>query len=154
MENIYVVNEKKPPKKIRDIMEECSIQHLFITAALYLLYLFCAIVFLLYPVLLFMIFHKKEPWLPLFVPGIDFNTKKGFTATSIYHYIILYLAGVGFGFVDALFFNVVFNVFTMSKLQCNQLSVLDDEITAVKPHELNLRTRLANFFSMNLEMEK
>lgn len=149
-----MVNEKKPPKKIRDIMEESSLQHLFITAALCFLYLFCVIMFVLCPVLLFMVFQTKEPCLPLFVPGIDFNTKKGFTATSCYHFVVLYLAGVGFGFVDALFFNLVFNVFTMSKLQCNQLSVLDDELTAAKPHGLNIRTRLANFFLMNLEMER
>lgn len=154
MEKIYVINEKKPSKNIKDIMDECSLYNLLITTALYSLYLICVVIFFLFPVLVFAIFHTKEPWLPLFLPGIDFDTKKGFVTTSIYHYVILYLSGVGFGFIDALFFNLVFNVLTMSRLQCNQLSTLDVEITAAKPRESKIYSRLRNVFVMNLEMEK
>ncbi|XP_055296843.1 odorant receptor 67d-like [Sitodiplosis mosellana] len=154
VENIHVVNEKKPSKRIRDIMDECSLHNFLITVALLSLYFLCVIIFLLFPVLMFAIFQMKEPWLPLYLLGIDFNTKEGFVVTSIYHCVVLYMTGIGFGFNDALFSNLVFNVFIMSKLQCNQLSTLDDELNADRPHELKIRTRLANFFLMNLEMEK
>lgn len=149
-----MVNEKKPSKKIKNIMDECSSHNFFITGALYSLYIFCAIMFLLYPLLVFAMFRMKEPWLPVFIPGVDFNTKEGFIITSIYHYILLYMAGVGFGYIDALFFNLVFNVLTMSELQFNQLSTLNEELAAAKPSELMIRTRLSNFFLMNMEMEK
>lgn len=135
-------------------MDECSTGNLFITAALFMLYIFCVIIFLLSPVLIFAIFHMREPWLPLYVPGIDINTKEGFVVTSIYHYVVLYMAAIGFSFCDALFFNLVINVFTMSKLQCNQLSILNEELSHAKPRESLIRARLANFFLMNQEMEK
>lgn len=96
----------------------------------------------------------KEPYLPLFVPGLDINTREGFIATSIYHCCVLYMAGVGFGFCDALFFNLVFNIYTMSELQGNQLSMLDEEMSEAKPSESKIRLRLTNFFLMHQEMEK
>lgn len=149
-----MANEKKPSKNIKNIMDECSSHNFFITGALYALYILCAMMFLLYPILVFALFQMKEPWLPVFIPGVDFNTKEGFVITAIYHYIILYVAGVGFGFVDAMFFNLVFNVLIMSELQCNQLSTLNEELTGAKPSESMIRSRLSNFFLMNMEMEK
>lgn len=149
-----MVNEKKPSKRIRAIMDECSSYKMYTTAALYTLYILCAIIFLLYPMLVFAIFQVEEPWLPMFIPGIDYNTNGGLVVTSIYHCVVLFLSGVGFGFVDALFFNLVFEVFTMSKLQCNQLLVLNEEVAKAKPCQSAIRTRMKNLFVMNLEMEK
>ncbi|XP_031627139.1 putative odorant receptor 83c [Contarinia nasturtii] len=154
LESIYSKNDTKVPPKTRNIMEECSTYNLFTTATLYVMYLFCVFIFYLYPVIAYAVFEMKEPWLPLFVPGLDINTKEGFVATSIYHCVVLYLAGVGFGFCDSLFFNLVFNIYTMSELQGNQLAMLDEEMSAVKPSESMIRVRLTNFFLMHQEMEK
>lgn len=151
---MYRVNEKKPSKKVRDVLDECSFNHFLITGALYASYLFCVMVYLMYPILAFTMFQMKEPWVHVFVPGIDFNTKEGFVIYSIYHLVVLYMAGLVFGFYDALSFNLIFNVFTMSELQSNQLSLLGEELSKVKPPKPIICSRLSNFFLMILEMEK
>lgn len=135
-------------------MDEYSTYLILISATLIAMYLLCVMVFLLYPVLAYTIFQIEEPWLPVFVLGLDINTKAGFVTTSIYHLVVIYLSGAGFSFVDGLFFNVVFNILIMSKLQCNQLLTLNEELDTAQPSKLMIRIRLANFFLMNQEMEK
>lgn len=149
-----MMNEKKPSKNVKEIMDKCSSRSLFITGALYTLYITGGIAFLSFPVLVYAIMRMKEPWLPIFVPFIDYDTQKGFIVTSIYHYVVIYTASVGLGYCDALFFNLAFNVSTMAGLQCNQLSMLNEELTNVKLRKSINRIRLVNFFLMNQEMQK
>lgn len=154
MEKIYVANIKKPSIEIKRTMDDCSTGIIGITAALFGLYILCAIIFATYPLLVFAFFTMKEPILPVFIPFVDWNTKEGFIITSIYHLLLLYMAGVGIGFVDALFANLVFNVLTMSELQSNQLAKLNEELTKRKCHALTVQMCLVNMFKMNQEMEK
>lgn len=149
-----MVNEHNPSKGVKDIMEKCSKRNFVITGVLYTLYIIGATSFLLYPIFMFVIFQMKEPWLPIFVPGIDYNTRAGFVVTSIYHYVVLYMAGIVYGFWDSLFSNLVFNVLTMAKLQCNQLLTLNEEVSNAKTRKSMIQLRLTNFFLMNKEMQK
>lgn len=83
------------------------------------------------------------------------NTENGYMITSIYHYIVIYTAVVGMGFCDALCFNLVFNVLTMSGLQRKQLQELNDELNnPTKESDLIMPIRLVNFFKMHQEMEQ
>lgn len=119
-----------------------------------MLYSICGVAFLCYPLLVFVIFHMEEPTLPVFIPFVDANTRIGYIITSCFHYSILYLASIGFGFVDSLFFNLVFNILTMSQLQCNQLSKLNEDLDNIKQSGSLIRRRLTNIISMHQEMEK
>lgn len=148
------MNEKKPSLKTKETMNEYSVQVYNFTGALFGLYALCAVGFFLYPVMAFAIFHMSEPCLPIFIPGVDINTKKGYTVTSIYHYLVLLVATLGLAFIDALFLNLVFNMLTMSELQCNQLSKLNEEMDNAKEHATSIRFRLINFFKMHQEMER
>lgn len=154
MESIYLVNAKKSSTEIHSILDECITHLHYLTGALFALYLFCGIEFCFYPVIVFTFTQAVEPVLPVYIPFIDFDTTNGYTTTTIYHCVLLFLASCGFAFSDGLFFNLVFNVFTMSKLQCNELNILNDELTQAKPSIILIKTRLVNLFKMNQEMQK
>lgn len=145
---------KKPSREIQTTMHEYSSHVLNITGVLFGLYILCGIGFYAYPVLVLTFFAMKEPCLPIYIPFTDINTKEGYVITSVYHYIIIYIATVGLGFCDGLFFNLVFNVLTMSELQCIQQKKLNEELDVPKFPTTAIRTRLVNFFKMNHEMEK
>lgn len=119
-----------------------------------MLYSLCGVAFLCYPLLVFVIFHMEEPTLPVFIPFVDANTRIGYIITSCFHYSILYLASIGFGFVDSLFFNLVFNILTMSQLQCNQLSKLNEDLDTIKQSGSVIQRRMTNIITMHQEMEK
>lgn len=135
-------------------MDENSSHAISITGGLLGLYTFGGIGFYMTPVLILVIFGVKEPWMPVFIPGIDINTEEGYIITSIYHYIVIYIACLGLGFSDGLFCNLIFNVLTMTGLQCNQFSQLNGELSVPKPRILIIRTRMQNLFKMYQEIEE
>lgn len=155
LEKIYIANIKEPSsREIESTMDENSSHALNITGTLFVLYLLCAIGFYISPVLVFALFQMEEPLLPIYIPFADVTTREGYMVTSIYHYVIIYIACVCLAFIDALFFNLVFNVLTMAELQCNQQSKLNDELGIKEFPVSAIRIRLVNFFKMNQEMEK
>lgn len=152
LEKIYKANEKTLSRQ--DIIEEFSSYIYRITGALLLLYVLCGVVFYTAPIVIYIIFQTKEPWLPNFIPGIDFNTRDGFIVTSIFHCLVIYMATVGFGFIDSLFINLVLNMLPIAKLQCNELLCLNEDMRAKKPNAAKIQVRLFNFFVQNKEMQK
>lgn len=154
LEKIYIANEKKPPIQNKETMDECSSYGVAITGALYGLYTVSGVVFICFPFLVFALFNMKEPTLPVFIPFVDFNTRHGYIISSCDHYILIFMACVGFGFVDTLFVNLVFNILTMSQLQCHQLKRINEELDDIKQSKTMIRIRMINFFTMHQEMEK
>lgn len=154
LDNIYFVNAKKPLKEIHSTLDECSTHLFYLTGSLFALYLFCAIEFCIYPVIVFVFTHTIEPALPVFIPFVDANTTDGYIITTTYHCLLLFIASVGLAFCDALFFNLVFNILTMSKLQCNQFTSLNKELEQPKQPIASITIRLINLFKMNQEMEQ
>lgn len=140
--------------EIHDTLDACSTHLFYLTGALFTLYSFCGIEFCIYPLIIFKFSATKEPILPVLMPFVDINTPDGYTITTIYHCMVLFMASVGLAFCDAVFFNLVSNVLTMSKLQCNQFSILNEELTQPKPSNAIIKIRLMNLFKMNQEMQK
>lgn len=135
-------------------MDECSSHGVTITGALFGLYSVSGVVFICFPFLVFALFNMKEPTLPVFIPFVDIDTRHGYIITSCDHYILIFMACVGFGFVDTLFVNLVFNILTMSQLQSHQLTTINEELDDVKQSKTMIRIRMMNFFTMHQEMEK
>lgn len=154
MENIYAVNDAKPTKDIHDTLDKCSTHLFYLTAALFALYSFCGLEFFISAMIITKLSGQDEPILPIYIPFIDFNTPDGHFITTMYHCVVIFLASIGLAFIDALFFNLVFNILTMSKLQCNQLAILNDELAQPKPPTTLITIRLINIFKMNQEMQK
>lgn len=154
LESIYFVNAKKTSIEIHSTLDECMTHLHYLTGALFALYLFCGIEFCCYPVIVFIFTRTVEPVLPVYIPFIDIDTTDGYVTTTVYHCMLLFVASCGFAFSDGLFFNLVFNVFTMSKLQCNQLNILNEELSQAKPSIISIKIRLVNLFKMNQEMQQ
>lgn len=148
------MNESKPTTRTRSTMNKYATHVYNVTATIFVLYGLCAFIFIAYPVLMFFIFQTVEPCLPIFVPGIDFNTKYGYIITSIYHYVVIFMGLIGLWYCDSIFLNLVFNIMMMSELQTNQLSMINDDLNSNDKNDPTIRMRLSNFFSMHQEMEK
>lgn len=140
--------------EIHSTLDECMTRLFYLTGALFTLYLFCAIEFFIYPVIVFTFTGIIESVLPVNIPFVDIDTTDGYVITTVYHCFTLFVAGVGLAFSDALFFNLVFNVLTMSELQCNQLAMLNDELGQAKTSNVLIKTRLVNLFRINQEMQQ
>lgn len=135
-------------------MDEYSSHAFNITRVLFVLYLLCGIGFYVSPLIVFAIFQIKEPWLPIYIPFADVTTKEGYMITTCYHHIVIYIAVIGLAFCDALFFNFIFNILTISELQCNQQSKLNEDLSVPKFSIPDVRARMVNFCKMYHEMEK
>lgn len=140
--------------EIHSALDKCVTQLFYLTGALFILYLFCSIEFCMYPVIVFTFTGIIEPVLPVHIPFVDIYTTDGYMISTVYHCISLFIAGVGLAFCDALFFNLVFNVLTMSELQSNQFAILNEEIGQAIPSIVLVKTRLVNLFKMNQEMQQ
>lgn len=145
---------EKTSMDILSTLNECMQQLYYLTGALITLYLLCAIEFCAYPVIVFTSTSTIVPLLPVNIPFVDIDTTDGYMITTVYHIVVLFVASLGLAFIDGLFFNLIFNVLTITKLQCNQFQILNEELEEAKPPIALIKIRLVNLFKMNQEMQR
>lgn len=138
----------------QQILQKFSSHIMHIIRGLILLYFISGLVLALFPIGLFIIFGSNEPWLPFYIPGIDFNTDNGFIVTSILHLIFIFVGIVGFSFCDSVFIALVLNVLPLSELQCDQVLKWNVDLNKKKPRMGKIYGRMRNFVMMNQEMQK
>lgn len=154
IERIYIANDVKPSINNEKILIKNSELGLHLTGGLLILYMLCAIGFITIPMLIFVLFHIREPTLPFLVPFIDHTTRNGSLITSTYHWLIVFTAVSGLGFCDALFSNLVFSMTTMSQLISNDLHHISTKLQNGIFNLNTVRVQLKNTYLMHSEVQR
>lgn len=117
-----------------------------------IVYSSCVIIYLLYPIYMYLFKGKIVPLLPTYFPGIDENTTGGFIALFCYHLLLLMLSSVGISSSDLLFTMLIANTPVMAILIEMEVEQLNDALTSQKVDKLLVESKLKNVLLMHREM--
>lgn len=123
-----------------------------ITQLFFLLYFLCMIAFYSAPVIIYLCFNVVEPIISVYVPFIDPTEQTGFIISTGFHVFFIFIATIGFTYIDSLLANLIFHVLMYSGLIGNDLKTLNDMISEGGHNELDLRIRFRNILLMHKEM--
>lgn len=92
---------------------------------LFVTFLLAAIVCILNPIIIYVIFSEVTMLLPIFLPDIDETTINGIIILACFHLIGIYIACIGSSGSDIGHMSLVLNGFAMSELISNEFRRLD-----------------------------
>lgn len=132
-------------------MEICAVYSLRIFRAISTLYLLCAIVFNIWPMLQYV--WSKEIYAPLpgRIPFVDYDTRRGFIILYAFQSIMNIMAALGIAFADSMFAIFTLNILTFSGLFAIQSKQLNEMLLNSKQKIGCIRIKFRNVILMHQE---
>lgn len=157
IDHLFKVHLKTKSEKRQKLFEKFAVYNYYMIVGALLTYSSTILLFIPYPIYLFIFEDGREPIVSLFIPGVDEKQLNGYLITSTFQMLVAIFTMFGLVCVDSFYAIILLNVPIQSQLiemECLELNKLlkeDDVKKENKKRPHIWKQRFYNILLMHLE---